>query len=174
MRNCSLPSTYCSVGVLCCARTRHVATIHLTICVPRPRAESVWWGLGPALPRVVQTKPQIIILCFALLRISRHSFIIVLVASASPVEAGHSRTRAVTGLRGISQYPEKAPVRAFSLLEEPSPCTAKFREVRLPALLVTSATLGCWPPVKGTNGCCQLDASTENQLLSQWMVEIFY
>ena len=100
--------------------------------------------------------------------------IIVLVASASPVGAGHSRTRAVTGLCGISQYPEKAPVRAFSLYEEPSAGTAKFREVRLPALLVTSATLGWWPPVKGTNGCCQLDASTENQLLSQWMVEIFY
>ena len=87
----------------------------------------------------------------------------MLVASASPVEAGHSRTRAVTGLRGISQYPEKAPVRAFSLLEEPSPGTAKFREVRLPALLVTSATLGWWPPVKGTNGGGLLPAGCQHR-----------
>ena len=76
-------------------------------------SDEVWVRLSPEF---VQTKPQIIILCFALLRISRHSFIIVLVSSASPVEAGHSRTRAVTGHRGISQYPEMAPVRAFSLL----------------------------------------------------------
>ena len=66
----------------------------------------------------------------------------------------------------ISQCPENASDRGFSLLNDPTRGTAKFHEVRLPALLVTSATLGCRPPVKGTNGGGLLPAARTSYCLS--------